>query len=155
MRTVLGILLTGVLLLATGCIRDGHAEGGPYIDISWDGGSCETECLIDLGDVPADTVGSTELTIQNVGPRLFEVEITEDSVANFVDFYCSSSDDEDCLELEMYESHDWFLGVHTYCTSAGSTNIRLKLLDPESEGTSVHEMADITLEVVWNVTGCP
>jgi hypothetical protein len=155
MRSVLGTLLIGALLSATGCIRDGVAEGGPYIDISWDDSYCETDCEIDLGEVSADTVGSTEVTIQNVGPRLFEVEITDGSVANFVDFYCLTSDDEDCLELDMFESHDWFLGVHTYCTSTDNTNIRLKLLDPESEGTSVHEMADITLEIVWTTVDCP
>ena len=135
------IMILGSFLV--GCPGDRDASGGPYVEIS-----PGTE--IDFGEVENDTLIEEVITIQNVGPRLWEMEVNDTSIATGVDFYCLDGDDADCLTVDQYEERDWMLSIRTYCGDNGSTNIRLFFNDPESAGTSVEHMEDITLAISWS-----
>ena len=137
---VVSILTLG--LFAGGCPGDRDASGGPYVEIS-----PGTE--IDFGEVDNDTLLEQVITIQNVGPRLWEMEVNDASIATGVEFYCLDGDDEECLDVDQYEEREWMLEIRTYCGDNGSTNVRLFFNDPESTGTSVEHMEDITLAVSW------
>jgi len=104
---------------------------------------------IDLGDVPKGTDAEQVVTFQNVGPRLWEMEVNEASIANHIEFYCLDGEDEECLTVDQFEERQWLLVVHTFCGDNGNTNIRLFFNDPESAGTNVEVMEEITLAVTW------
>jgi hypothetical protein len=142
MRTCLVVSMLTLMVVTVGCPGDRDASGGPYVEIS-----PGTE--LDFGEVDNDTLIEEIITIQNVGPRLWEMELNDASIATGVDFYCLDGDDEDCLLVDQYEQRDWMLEIRTYCGDNGNTNIRLFFNDPESVGTSVEHMEDITLAISW------
>ena len=143
MRRIVPASIMVLCFLSTGCPGDRDASGGPYVEIS-----PGTE--IDFGEVDNDTLIEEVITIQNVGPRLWEMEVNEASIAAGVDFYCLDGADEECLEVDQYEERDWMLSIRTYCGDNGHTNVRLFFNDPESSGTSVEHMEDITLVFSWS-----
>jgi len=139
----LTVVFLVVPTLICACPGDRDASGGPYVDV--DPGE-----EIDLGDIPRGTDAEQVVTIQNVGPRLWEMDINEESIANHIDFYCLDGEDEECLTVDQFEERQWLLVVNTFCGDNGSTNIRLFFRDPESAGTNVEVMEEITLAITWN-----
>ena len=142
------VAFVGVMLqlFMAGCPGDRDATGGPYVEIDPD-----TE--IDFGEVDRGTVPEQVLTIQNVGPRLWEMEINEETVVNFVEFYCLDGEDEECLTVDRFEERQWMLAVHIHCGDGGETSFRLFFNDPESAGSNVEVMDDITIKVTWSTIG--
>ncbi len=148
LRRLLSVLTLAAAVLLLGCPDDDNAFGGPYAEI-YPGTD------LDLGEVARDTETVETLTITNIGPRAWEMWINEDSIPNNIGFACvGAASNDECLEVDAGDAHDWAVTVQSYCGDTGTGNIRLKFTDPASSGTGGHELEDYTIQLTWTTTGC-